>query len=408
MTTQQIQKRNYTAFLVHALFLALTMNFIDINTVVPNMLAESGATSLHMGLLSSIMIGGTSFMQLLFAGIIFPLKRKKPALLAGIYLRVTALIVLGIFLRTLSGVGLWKVWTILGLMTVFSFSGAFANISYTDILGRTIEPTRRKNLLTTKQLISSVGVIVSALLVKVILSSMPYPKNYSTLFLLAGALLALATIGFWMIKEEDAPVKAKLSLSKRFEAFGQVIKEDTNMRLYLLLINTSGVILSTIPFLILFARTKFPIDGSLIGTFLLVQMAGSLLTNTLLTFFSKGQGYRGLLYLFISLGASIPLLAILASPSPITFALVFLLTGASAALYQIVAPGVLLEISTDENRPLYSGLAGAGSLMNILYPILAGFLVTKIGFPSVYIMTSIYILLGLYAAKNIRCVRLSY
>lgn len=406
MTTQQIQKRNYTAFLVHALFLALTMNFIDINTVVPNMLAESGATSLHMGLLSSIMIGGTSFMQLLFAGIIFPLKRKKPALLAGIYLRVTALIVLGIFLRTLSGVGLWKVWTILGLMTVFSFSGAFANISYTDILGRTIEPTRRKNLLTTKQLISSVGVIVSALLVKVILSSMPYPKNYSTLFLLAGALLALATIGFWMIKEEDAPVKAKLSLSKRFEAFGQVIKEDSNMRLYLLLINTSGVILSTIPFLILFARTKFPIDGSLIGTFLLVQMAGSLLTNTLLTFFSKGQGYRGLLYLFISLGASIPLLAILASPSPITFALVFLLTGASAALYQIVAPGVLLEISTDENRPLYSGLAGAGSIMNILYPILAGALVVAVGYMVVFILTSLYILLGFYAARKIQCQRI--
>ncbi|HKL59027.1 MAG TPA: MFS transporter [Sphaerochaeta sp.] len=406
MTTQQTQKRNYTAFLVHALFLALTMNFIDINTVVPNMLAESGATSLHMGLLSSIMIGGTSFMQLIFAGIIFPLRRKKPALLAGIYLRVTALIVLGIFLRTLSGVGLWKVWTILGLMTVFSFSGAFANISYTDILGRTIEPTRRKKLLTTKQLISSVGVIVSALLVKLILSSMPYPKNYSTLFLLAGGLLALATIGFWMIKEEDSPVQQKLSLGKRFVAFGQVIKNDKNMRLYLLLINTSGVILSTIPFLILFGRTKFSIDGSLIGTFLLIQMVGSLATNTLLSFFSKGQQYRGLLYLFVGLGASIPLIALLASPSQVTFSLVFLLTGSSVALYQIIAPGVLLEISTDENRPLYSGLAGAGSIMNILYPILAGALVAAIGYVAVFILTSLYILLGLYAVRNIQCERI--
>ncbi len=406
MTTQQIQKRNYTAFLVHALFLALTMNFIDINTVVPNMLAESGATSFHMGLLSSIMIGGTSFMQLLFAGILLPMRRKKPALLAGIYLRVTALVVLGIFLRTLSGVGLWKVWTILGLMTVFSFSGAFANISYTDILGRSIEPTRRKKLLTTKQLISSIGVIASALLVKVILSTLTYPNNYSTLFLLAGGLLALATIGFWMIKEEDAPVKEKLSLSKRFVAFGKVIKEDKNMRLYLLFINTSGVILSTIPFLILFARTKFPIDGSLTGTFLLVQMAGSLLTNTLLTFFSKGQRYRRLLYLFVGLGSSIPLIALLASPSPTTFALVFLLTGSSVALYQILAPGVLLEISNDENRPLYSGLAGAGSVMNILYPILAGALVAAIGYGAVFILTSLYILLGFYAARKIHCERI--
>ncbi|MDY0289690.1 MAG: MFS transporter [Sphaerochaeta sp.] len=406
MNTSQIQKRNFAAFLVHALFLALTMNFIDINTVVPNMLAESGATSLHMGILSSIMIGGTSFMQLLFAGIIFPLRRKKPALLAGIYLRVAALITLGIFLRTLSGAGLWKVWTILGLMTVFSFSGAFANISYTDILGRTIEPSRRKKLLTLKQLIASVGVIASALLVKVILSALPYPRNYSTLFLLAGTLLGLATIGFWMIREEDAPVKEKLSLGKRFVAFAQVIKGDRNMRLYLFLINTSGVILSTIPFLILFGRTKFTVDGSLIGTFLLVQMAGSLLTNMLLTFLSKGQRYRRLLYLFVGLGAAIPPAALLASASPILFSLVFLLTGSSVALYQIVAPGVLLEISNDENRPLYSGLAGAGSIMNILYPILAGALVAAIGFVAVFILTSLYILLGFYAARRIQCERI--
>lgn len=407
MDKQQIQRRNYAAFLVHAFFLALTMNFIDINTVVPNMLAESGATALHMGILSSIMIGGASFMQLLFAGIIFPLRRKKPALLAGIYLRVAALMALGIFVRTLSGTGLWKVWTILALMTLFSFSGAFANISYTDILGRTIEATRRKRLLTVKQLIASVGVIASALLVKVILSSLSYPRNYATLFLLAGGLLMLATIGFWMIREEDAPMGEQLSLSQRFTAFGKVIKEDRNMRLYLLLINTSGVILSTIPFLILYARTRFPIDGSLTGTFLLVQMAGSLLTNTLLTFFSQGQRYRRLLYLFVALAFSIPLIALLASASPLSFSLVFLLTGSTSALYQIVAPGVLLEISTDENRPLYAGLAGAGSLMNILYPILAGFLVSALGFGLVFALTSIYILLGLYAAFAIRCERIS-
>lgn len=407
MDKQQIQRRNYAAFLVHAFFLALTMNFIDINTVVPNMLAESGATALHMGILSSIMIGGASFMQLLFAGIIFPLRRKKPALLAGIYLRVAALMALGIFVRTLSGTGLWKVWTILALMTLFSFSGAFANISYTDILGRTIEATRRKRLLTVKQLIASVGVIASALLVKVILSSLSYPRNYATLFLLAGGLLMLATIGFWMIREEDAPMGEQLSLSQRFTAFGKVIKEDRNMRLYLLLINTSGVILSTIPFLILYARTRFPIDGSLTGTFLLVQMAGSLLTNTLLTFFSQGQRYRRLLYLFVALAFSIPLIALLASASPLSFSLVFLLTGSTSALYQIVAPGVLLEISTDENRPLYAGLAGAGSLMNILYPILAGFLVSALGFGMVFALTSIYILLGLYAAFAIRCERIS-
>ncbi|AEV30918.1 nitrate/nitrite transporter [Sphaerochaeta pleomorpha str. Grapes] len=401
------QNRNMNGFLVHALFLALTLNFIDINTVIPNMLAEAGATSFHLGILSAIMIGGAGFMQLVFAGLIIPLKRKKPALLAGIYLRVVALVAMGLFLKTLTEQANWKVWAILSLMALFSFSGAFANISYTDIMGRVIEPVRRKRLLVSKQLISSVGVIVSALLVKLILTALPYPLNYSMLFLLSGILLSLATLGFWMLKETDAPLTEKITLTKRFGMFTKALKEDRNLRLYLWLLNTSGVFLSTIPFLILFARTKFEINGSLVGTFLLARMIGSLVFNILLKLFSKSEQYRPLLYLFIGLGSATLVLALLLTSSPLLYSLVFLLSGATGAVFQIVTAGVLLEISNDENRGIYAGLAGAGSFMNILYPILAGILVTKLGYPVVFLLTSIYILLGLYTAKRIRCERIA-
>ena len=404
---ETIQTRNMRGFLIHALFLALTLNFIDINTVVPNMLAEAGATSFHLGILSAIMIGGAGFMQLVFAGLIIPLKRKKPALLAGIYLRVAALVTMGLFIHTMSGQATWKVWTILSLMAIFSFSGAFANISYTDIMGRAIEPSRRKKLLMSKQLISSVGVILSALLVKLILSSLAYPTNYSMLFLLSGILLAFATVGFWMLKEHDAPLLEKLPLAKRFGMFAEALRADRNLRLYLLLLNTSGVFLSTLPFLVLYARTNFEVNGSLVGTFLLARMIGSLAFNILVKAFTKSERYRPLLYLFIISGSLIPLLALLLGSSPLLYSLVFLLSGATGAVYQIVAPGVLLEISNDENRGIYAGLAGAGSFMNILYPILAGILVTNIGYPVVFLLTSVYILLGLYTARSIRCERIA-
>jgi NhaP-type Na+/H+ and K+/H+ antiporter len=66
----------------------------------------------------------------------------------------------------------------------------------------------------------------------------------------------------------------------------------------------------------------------------------------------------------------------------------------------------LLEISTNENRAVYTGLSGAGSIMQVVYPLLAGYLVGLIGFPAVFIMTSLYIVLGLYVAKTIHCGRL--
>jgi len=406
MDIAHAQKRNFTGFFIHALFLALTLNFIDVNTVVPNMLAEAGGTALHMGLLSAIMVGGTKFMQLVFAGMIVPLERKKGALLIGIYLRVASLLVLGVFLRTLSGEAMWKVWTIMLVMSIFSFSGAFANISYTDIMGKVIFPERRKRLLVLKQLISSIGVILSALLVKVILSQIAYPDNYSLLFIFAGVLLLLATIGFWILVEPKGKRLPKSSLSEKIRQFKDVLKEDANLRKYLYLINTTGVIAAMLPFLILFARQRFTVDGGLAGTFLLVQMAGSLGANIVLNLFSKDQRYRPLIYLFIGVSAATPIWALLMPADPMWYASVFLLSGISHTLNQILSSGILLEISTNENRAIYTGLSGAGSIMQVLYPLAAGVLVSAIGFTAVFIMSAIYILLGLYSARTITCTRL--
>ena len=403
MDEQQNQKINFTAFLIHALFLALTLNFIDINTVVPNMLAELGGTAMHMGILSAIMVGGTKFMQLVFAGMIVPLRKKKPALLVGIYIRVAALVILALFLNDLGGEAAWKVWAIMLIMTIFSFSGAYANISYTDIMGKVIAPSRRKRLLMVKQLISSIGVIVSALLVKVILTRLSYPKNYSLLFLFAGLLLLLGTTGFWLIKEPATIAPAKTKLKEKIKEFSAVLKSDPNFRKYLLLMNTTGVIKTTIPFFILFARQNFVVDGSLTGTFLLVQMAGGLLAMIGLNLFSKSSRYRFMVYLYVIISAITPITALLVPAAPRWYALVFFLGGIGHSIGQVVAPGVLLEISTDDNRAIYTGLSGAGSIMQVLYPLLAGYMVGLLGFNLVFILTSIFILVGLYVAKTIQC-----
>ncbi len=404
---ERIHRRNFAGFIIHALFLALTMNFIDINTVVPNMIGQAGGTALHLGILTAIMIGGTSVMQLFFAGMLMPYPRKKPFLLSGIYLRVAALTALGFFLvRGEAAESVWRIAVILGIMTIFSFSGSFAGIAYMDILGRAIEPERRKRFLMLKQLIASVGVIVSSLLVKAILSLFAYPQNYSLLFLSAGGLLLVGTAGFWVLREPVAQKRKRITIRQRFSAFYQAVVHDRNVRFYLVLINTSGVALSMIPFLMLYGRSKLQIDGSLTGTYLLVQMGAGLATNIILNLVTRNQRYKGILYLFIAIAAAAPVAALLLATTPLRYAAVFVMTGSALALYQVAAPGILLEISNDENRAVYTGLSGAGGIMNIIFPLAAGFLVQQLGYPAVLAATSVTILLGALAARRIVCVRL--
>jgi len=63
---EQISNRNYYAFLWHAVFLALAKNFMDVDTIIPAMMVDAGASSLQVGILTAIMLAGGKCAQLFF------------------------------------------------------------------------------------------------------------------------------------------------------------------------------------------------------------------------------------------------------------------------------------------------------------------------------------------------------
>jgi hypothetical protein len=76
---------------------------------------------------------------------------KKKYLLAGINTRVFSLVGLGglLFLLTGEQVG-YVLWLVFLFITLFSLAGAFANVSYFDILGKSINPEKRKTFFLCK------------------------------------------------------------------------------------------------------------------------------------------------------------------------------------------------------------------------------------------------------------------
>ena len=76
--SEQNSKKNFKAFLWHSAFLALASNFMDVDTIIPSMLIKAGGNSIHLGILTAIMLGGSSLFQLVFAGYLsnYSLKKK--------------------------------------------------------------------------------------------------------------------------------------------------------------------------------------------------------------------------------------------------------------------------------------------------------------------------------------------
>jgi len=96
-------------------------------------------------------------------------------------------------------------------------------------------------------------------------------------------------------------------------------------------------------------------------------------------------------------------LALLFHESKTLYFSLFFLSGIVLASRQISLPGILLEISTDENRAIYTGLSGLGSIGVILYPVFVGIFIKNFGYNVIFILTSLLILSSFYFSRKVKC-----
>ncbi len=402
--TEKMAKGNFWWFLWHSGFLALASSFMDVDTVMPSVVADSGGSPLHIGLLVSIMIGGSSVTQLFFASYLYRKRYKKNFLLIGINLRVISLIGLAVFffvLRNILGSG--EVWFILALVSVFSLSGAFANISYIDIMGKSIYKKQRKSFLSLKQVVYSIGILVSALTAFWVLSGSSGSLGYGVLFILAAIFLFIASLGFWKLKEIKGvalPVKSAFAFIRLVI---KEIREKPKLRNYIFIISTLGNVLGLMSFMVLYAKMNFPSQDLQVGTMLLVKVFGAVMTGSLLFYFSKRFKYGKLLYIVILLALLLPVLVILFSDDHILFMSTFFVGGILVTMYIVSMSGILLEISTRKNRALYAGAAGAGSIFPAVFSLAGGWIVHSFGFDVFFIIFGLLVAVSVVFIYRIKC-----
>lgn len=237
--TQKISGHNFRAFLFHATFLAFAKNFMDVDTIIPAMIVESGGRAIHIGIMTAIMLGGSSFMQLFFAPFLSNKAQKKNYLLLGINVRIFALAGLGVLLFLLTaGQKSYVLWLMFFFITLFSLAGSFANISYNDILGKSVLQDKRKTFFSTVQIVSGIIVLAAAFMAKRVLVWKEFPVNYAFMFFIGAGLLLIASGGFWAIREV-VPSKLKISgLKSFFTVLKSELKENKKLGYFLGFINT--------------------------------------------------------------------------------------------------------------------------------------------------------------------------
>ena len=401
--TRQISNHNLRSFLWHATFLAFAKNFMDVDTIIPSMLVDAGGGAVHIGIMAAIMMGGSSFTQLFFAPYLSNKRFKKGSLLTAINIRVSSLAGLGglLFLLTTKQSGYVLPLAFI-FITLFALAGAFANIGYTDILGKSVLSDKRKTFFSSIQIISGVIVLGSSFFVKSMLSWKEYPENYAFMFFTGAGFLLIATAGFWNIKEVESS-KLKINGFKDFiKILKRELKHNKRLGYFLGYINTQGVVVSLLPFIILYAREHFNTHSSDAGTFLMFKVMGTVFVSVLIFMGAKKIRYNVLLFGNVILSLLlVSFVFFITEASMLKY--IFILGGTVFSLFSMSLNGLLLEVSGKENRALYTGFAGAGNILPAVVPIAGGTVIHIFGYNAFFIMFMLIISSALFFIIKIDC-----
>lgn len=399
--------KNSFAFIWHAFWLSLAETFTDKNSVLPGLILLAGGTQTDIGILTAIMIGIPLISQILFASLLLKKPYKKKYLLAGMYLRVTA------FLGVALSIYYLKEFTpqlfiiiIFFWMALFSISGAFAGISYNDLLGKSIESIKRKKFFVIKQFITSLGILFSAFVLKELLIGFSYPDNYKYAFTLAGILLFIGSAGYYFVKEKPTLLNENtISFLTIIKNIPTQLLQNKNLKYLVIIANLIGLTITITPFYIAYAKKLFTIDNELISNFLLNQIIGMIFSNLFWQHLIKKIGFKGMIKISILLYSIVPFSVLVLSyfNSSELFSIIFFLIGGAISANKIAIDGALIEISDNSNRVMFTGIFGSLNIVSVVFPLLISFIITKFSYQTVFIIFPLITLTAYYFTHKMIC-----
>jgi len=385
-------RRNFIGGLWHGAFLALGVSLTQEATVISAFVADLTGSTVWVGGLSTVLTVAAAIPQLFVARWIQPHPRKMPYLLLAIYLRVVSWGVLAWLIYMIGAEQpIILAWALVVMLAVFYAGGGLGNIPYTDIIGKVIPANRRGLFFGGKEALAGPLAVGAALAARQILANVDYPNNYAFLFGLAALGLAIASLGFWMMREPPASVIEQQTQS--WQAYWSHLREASQRLKTLIGIELlTGFSLMTLPFYVVYAREKLNAPAEAVGWFLLAQVLGGVLANLVWARLVDRSGSRWMLVVCATISTLTPILAILLTPFgwP-ALVLVFFLAGATFNGRKVGYQSALLELAPASERPTYAGINAVLILPLAFLSLGAGIFLQQWSYTALFIFATVFI-----------------
>jgi MFS family permease len=366
---QRLARRNFLALIGDFVFFMIGFAFYDPYTVVPVFVERFTGSAILVGLLASVRALTVALPQVLAAGVLAARPRKTPVLIASSVGGRLPLLFLA--LATL----LWVdehpllVVVLLGLaVAVFFTSEGLNGVTWPALIAKVIPEGVRGRFFGLGQFLSGLCAMGAGYAVRVILGAggLALSARWALLFGCAfvATMLSVACMSF--VREREGEVEStRVDLRRSVRTMLAHLRDDGRLRRLVATHFVLGIGSAAFSFFAVRAQELLPDGEAMVGTFVMLQNAGSiggaLLCGQLVDRLGSWSVIRLVAALQIVALSLVAAAASLSSPL-LAYWPAFLLLGLVTGSAWWTFTNYLLDLADDEQRPTY--LAASGLLLS--------------------------------------------
>lgn len=383
--------RTFILGVLNGVLFNLAEALIGGTTVLPVFISSITDSKILVGLSGTMAQAGWFMPQLVVAGFIEHVARKKPVYVWAGVVRCVAIWTIAALVGTIAGsqVGVFLV-VFFVLYSIYTLGAGVAGIPFMDIVAKAIPSTRRGTFFGARLFFGGIMSAFAGIFVKGALEAKPFPDNFAVLFIAASVIVTVAIISFCLVHEPEVSVKNARPPFKKFLLRGpRLLRTNRSYRMLLVVRVLLAAWGMALPFYIIYARERLGLGAGAAGVFLSIQMVGMILSNILWGTLSDRIGNKIVLVLVSGVAIVSPLLAVLSTRcvwlgNTWCFGIVFFFLGFTLSGIRLGQTNYMLDVSPEAERPTYLGFMNTFLAPILLLSMLGGFVIERTSFETLF------------------------
>jgi MFS family permease len=380
-------RRNYFAHFAHGMLGMTGFRLVNAPTLVPTYLFLLTGSTAAVGVAQALQQAGSIISPLRSASAI----EDKPYLLpyarrTGILMRVPLAIV------ALAGwfMGGWPLAAItIAALFLLGYFGGAQRVAFQVLMSKVIPLEKRGRLQGYRNLVGGgIAALLSWWAGAALIENNVLGNGYATTFAISFVLTSLGLTVLTLVLREPAGtlLRPTVSLRERMRDM-PVLLQDRAYRNFLIAQLVAMAGRTAIPFCILYAGTKFEVDGSTLGLLSLAFLGMDTLSNLVWGALGDRFGFRLVFLLALALWA-LGYAQMLLAQDRTGFLIAFGLLGAAVSGYMLSAQTLVLEFGSSEDIPMRLALSTTvETSIAAIGPLIGGSVAHYVGFPPLLIFS---------------------